>query len=109
MLQPNEIAQRFTLVQQAIGQATQTCRSESGTPPQLMEAIDKLDRQSSMAKDVLQSSDESRIRQCVDELEMLGDEAKQACGTAAGQVTPKLKDAVVKVHDVLSDLKHQLH
>lgn len=108
MMQSNEIQQRFSSIEQAIGQAAQTCINETGTPPQLKECIQKLDRQSSLAKEVMQSQDESRIRKCVDDLEMLGDEAKRVCKTET-QVTPRLKEAVTRVHDELSSLKHQLH
>ena len=108
MLQPSEIQQRFKQIEQAVGQASQTCLNEVSAPPQLKECIQRLDRQTSMAKEVIQSQDESRIRKCVDDMEMLGDEAKRVCRTD-GQVTPRLKDAVTQVHDALSDLKHQLH
>jgi hypothetical protein len=108
MLQASEIQQRFSRIEQAIGQAAQTCLSEAGTPPQLRDCIQKLDRQSSLAKEVMQSRDESRIRKVVDDLEMLGDEAKRVCRDQT-QVAPRLKEAVTKVHDELSDLKHQLH
>ncbi len=108
MFQANEIQQRFSRIEQAIGQAAQTAINEVGTPPQLRDCIQKLDRQSSLAKQVIQSQDESRIRQAVDDLEMLGDEAKRVCKNDM-QVTPRLKDAVARVHDELSDLKHQLH
>jgi hypothetical protein len=108
MLQSTEIQQRFSRIEQAIGQAAQTCINEATAPQQLKECIQRLDRQSSMAKEVMQSQDEHRIRQCVDDLEMLGDEAKRAC-KADGQVTPQLKEAVTKVHDALSKLKHELH
>lgn len=108
MLQTNEIKQRFSRIEQAIGQAAQTCQSETGTPSQLKDCIQKLDRQSHLAREVMQSSDESRIRKCVDDLEMLGDEAKRVCRDQA-QVAPKLKAEVTKVHDELSQLKHQLH
>ena len=108
MLQSNEIQQRFSHIEQVIGQAAQTCINEATVPPQLRDCIQRLDRQSSMAKEVMQSQDENRIRQCVDDLEMLGDEAKRVCKTDA-QVTPQLKEAVTRVHDALSELKHQLH
>ena len=108
MLQANEIQQRFSSIQQAIGNASKACQSEANTPSQLMDCIQRLDRQSSLARDTMQSSDESRIRQCVDELEQIGDEAKRVCRTET-QVTPRLKEAVMQVHDQLSDLKHQLH
>jgi len=108
MMQSSEIQQRFNSIEQAIGQAAQTCFNEASTPPQLKDCIQKLDRQSSMAREVIQSQDESRIRQCVDDMEMLGDEAKRVCKTDA-HVTPRVKEAVIKVHDALSALKHQLH
>ena len=108
MLQANEIEQRFNRVEQAIGQAAQTCQANSTVSRAVKDCIQKLDRQTGLAKTVLQSHDESRIRACVDELEMLGDEARRACRND-GQATPKLKEAVTKVHDELSDLKHQLH
>ena len=108
MMQTQEIQKRFNSIEQAIGQAAQTCLSETNASPQLKDCIQKLDRQSSLAKEVMQSSDQSRIRKAVEDLEMLGDEAKRACRSDA-QVTPRLKEAVTKVHDQLSDLKHQLH
>ncbi|MFP5391886.1 MAG: hypothetical protein ACLGI6_10115 [Gammaproteobacteria bacterium] len=108
MMQANEIRQRFSSIQQAIGTAAQTCKSEAGAPRQLKDCIEQLDRQSSQASQVMQSSDESRIRQCVNDLESLGDEAKRVCRNEA-QMSPQLKEAVMRVHDQLSDLKHQLH
>ena len=108
MLQANEIQQRFNSIQQAIGQAAQICQRETGAPQQLKECIEQLDRQSSQAGQVMRSSDESRISQCVEDLESLGDQAKRVVRTDT-QVTPQLKEAVMRVHDELSDLKHQLH
>jgi len=108
MLQSSEIQKRFGSIQQAIGQASQTLRAETGTPTELKDCIEKLDRESSRAQQVIQSQDESRIRQCVDELESIGDEAKRVCRSQA-TVTPRVAEAVTKVHDELSDLKHQLH
>lgn len=108
MLQANEIQQRFSRIEQAIGQASQACQSGSNTPPELKDCIDRLDQQSSAARQIMQSSDQQRIVQCVDDLEMIGDEAKRVCRTD-GQIEPGLKEAVIRVHDELSDLKHQLH
>ena len=108
MLQANEIQQRFSRIEQFVGEAAQTCMSEVSAPPQLKDCIQRLDRQTSMAKEVIQSHDETRIRKCVEDMEMLGDEAKRVC-RLDGQVTPRLKEAVAQVHDALSDLKHQLH
>ena len=108
MMQSNEIQQRFSSIQKAIGAAAQSCQSQADAPSQLKECIQRLDRDASMASQVIQSSDENRIRQCVEDLEQLGDEAKRVCRDQP-QVAPQLKEAVMRVHDELSDLKHQLH
>lgn len=108
MMQSNEIQQRFSSIQQAIGMAAQTCQNEANAPSQLKDCIQRLDRDAGMASQVMQSSDESRIRQCVEDLEQLGDEAKRVCRDQP-QLAPQLKEAVLRVHDELSDLKHQLH
>lgn len=108
MMQANEIQQRFTSIQQAISMASQSCQSEPSAPAELRDFIQRLDRESGEAVSVMQSNDESRIRQCVEQLENLGDEAKRVCRTDT-QMAPQLKEAVMRVHDELSDLKHQLH
>lgn len=108
MLQASEIQQRFSSIEQAIVQAAQAVQNEAATPPSLKDCIQKLDRQSGQAREAMQSNDQSRIRQCVEDLEQLGDEAKRACRTDTA-VPQHLKDVVMRVHDELSDLKHQLH
>jgi hypothetical protein len=107
MLQAQEIEQRFERITQAIGQAAQAV-DESTASDDLKDCIDKLDRQSDTARQILQSHDEERIRDCVDDLEMLGDEAKRTVRNDP-QASAQVKDAVNRVHDELSDLKHQLH
>ncbi len=107
MLQANEIEQRFARISEAIGQASKAC-GDGSVSPDLKDCIDKLDRQCDVSRQVLQSRDQARIRHCVDDLEMLGDEAKRAVHSDR-QVAPQLMDAVDRVHDELSDLKHQLH
>ncbi len=108
MLQANEIQQRFNHIEQAIVQANQMCMADQSTSSELKECIQKLDRQTSVAKEALQSRDETRIRKMVEDLEQLGDEAKRVCGTDA-TARPEMRNAVLRVHDELSDLKHQLH
>lgn len=107
MLQAHEIEQRFERISEAIDQASRVI-GDGRTMPDLKKCIDKLDRQCDAGRIVMQSHDEERIRDCVDDLEMLGDEAKRAL-RGDGQVTPQLINAVTRVHDELSDLKHQLH
>ena len=108
MLQSSEIQKRFSSIQQAIGQASQSLQSETSVPMELKECIQRLDRETNAAQQVMQSQDESRIRQCVDDLESIGDEAKRVC-RSQGAVNPQVAAVVTRVHDELSDLKHQLH
>ena len=108
MLQANEVARRFGAIEQAIGQAAQLCGKEQGMPMDLKDCINQLDQQKSAVRQAIDTHDDARIRQAVDQMESLGDRAKRACGTATS-VTPEMKSAVLKVHDELSDLKHQLH
>jgi len=108
MMRTNEIQQRFSHIEQTIHQAARACEQASGVPMDVKDCIQQMDQQTSQAKQTMQSQDENRIRECVDNLEQLGDRAKDAC-ERAGKVDQKLKDAVMQAHNELSDLKHQLH
>lgn len=108
MLQANEIKQRFSRIERTIQTASQACRSDSSAPLELKEAVRQLDLESDQVKQVMQSHDESRIRQAVDSLEQMGDRAEQAC-QKAGKVDDQTKRAIHQVHTELSDLKKQLH
>lgn len=110
MMQANEVQQRVSQIKQTIQQASQACESAGDSlPGNIKSRIEQLDQRSNQAaKTLQQSSDDASIRQCVDELEQLGDQAKTACETAAN-VDQKVKDAVIKVHQELSQLKHQVH
>ncbi len=108
MMQVSEIKRQFNHIEQTIDQATQACRMSQGVPSDLKQCITELDRQTDEARQVMQSQDESRIRECVDDLEELGDRAKRACEMSEN-VDDGLRDAVMQAHRELSDLKHQLH
>ncbi|CAH0266024.1 hypothetical protein SRABI118_03353 [Massilia sp. Bi118] len=107
MLQANEIQQRFTHIQQTIKEAEQACRS-GGAPDDLKDCIEKMARESQQAQQVMQSQDQQRMVQAVDDLESMGDEAKRI-SRSASSMSPQLETAVSKVHAELSQLKHQLH
>lgn len=108
MLQANEIKQRFTQVENSIHHAAQCCQSATGVPMDVKDSVQQLDQKTTQAKQMMQSQDENQIRQCIDDLEQLGDRAKDAC-EQAGNVDGELKSAVMQAHRELSDLKHQLH
>lgn len=108
MLQDGEIEQRFHIIGYVIGQAAQACSAERDVPSELRDCIQKMDRQSDLAREVVGSRDEARIRKMVDELELLGARARRVCGSRAS-LTEQMKNAVLRVHDEVSDLKRQLH
>lgn len=109
MMQSTEIQQRFNHIEQTIHRASRACQSANAVPTDLQDCIQQLDQRSEQARNIMQQPEnESRIRQCVEDLERLGDRAKAAC-EQADQVDGNLKTAVMQVHQELSDLKHQLH
>jgi hypothetical protein len=107
MLQTTEIERRFRIVEQAIGQAAQACSAERNVPGELRDCIHRLDKQSDLTRQILQSSDASKIRKAVDELEVLGERAKRVCSNVP-QLTPQMKSAVHHMHGQLSELKQEL-
>jgi hypothetical protein len=108
MLQANEIQRRFISVERAIGEAAQACSAEPGLPSELRDCIQRLDKQSDLVKEVIQSRDELRIRKVIDDLELLGDRAKRVCSSGL-PLTAQMKSAVNHMHSQLSELKHDVH
>ncbi|HSD39694.1 MAG TPA: hypothetical protein VLC92_19470 [Rhodocyclaceae bacterium] len=107
-MQMSEIKKRVVNVEHTIHRAAEVCEQERSVPQQLKEVIDELNEKSNQGKQIIQSShDESRVRQYIEDLESLGDNAKRAC--ESGKVSPALRTAVLLAHNELSNLKHQLH
>ena len=93
---------------QTIDMASQACHADATTPKNLMDCVEQLDKQSELAKKVMASKDEDRIRQYVDDLERVGYRAEKACqGTVS--INAHVKTAISSVHAELSDLKKLLH
>jgi len=107
MLQRTEIQQRFSHVQQVVNQAQEALRNEQSVPNEIRDCIQKLADETDRAQSVMQSNDESNMIQCIDDLEAIGDEAKRVCTST--RPSPQVQSVVVRVHDELSNLKHQLH
>jgi methyl-accepting chemotaxis protein len=108
MLQQSEIQQRFNHLQQTIGEAEQACRSSQDTPSEVRDCIEKLARESRQAQSVMQSNDQSRITECVDSLEAMGDEVKRV-SRSSSHMPANVEAVVTRVHSELSDFKHKLH
>ncbi len=108
-MEADKIKQQFAQVEQCIQQATQACQADQSAPQELKDSVRELGDQSRQAHEFMQGGkDEASMRQCIDDLEETSDRAKQAC-QSAGNVDPKLKDAVLRAHQTISQLKHQLH
>jgi predicted translin family RNA/ssDNA-binding protein len=108
MLQQSEIEQRYRHLQQTIGEAEQACRATQDAPNEVRDCIEKLARESRQAQDVMQSKDQQRITQCVDNLEAMGDEVKRL-SRSSSSMPAHLESVVTRVHSELSEFKHKLH
>lgn len=108
-MRPDEIQQRFSQIENTIHDAAKRCEVAQAVPMDLKDSLQQLDQKAMHARNILQSQDENQIRQCVDELEELGDRAKDACEHSTGNLDGELKTAIMQAHRELSDLKHQLH
>lgn len=108
-MQTEQIKQQFAQVEQSVQQATQACQADQSAPQELKDSVRELGDQSRQAHEFMQGAkDEASMRQCIDDLEESSDRAKQACENA-GNVSSKVKDAVLRAHQTISQLKHQLH
>lgn len=107
MLQRSDIQQRFSHVQQVVNQAQQTLKDDQSVPSEIRDCIQKLADETDRAQSVMRSNDESDMIQCIDDLEAIGDEAKRVCTST--RPSPQVQSVVIRVHDELSNLKHQLH
>lgn len=108
MMRANELQQRFNQVEQTIHQAAQRCQSATSVPMDVKDSIQQLDQRAVQARNMMQSQDENQIRQCIDDLEEMGDRARDAC-EHSGSVDSELRSAIMQAHRELSELKHQLH
>jgi chromosome segregation ATPase len=76
MMQAKEIEQRFTTVERSVEQLKQAVNAQKNVPQDLKDCVQQLGQQTSAARQVVQSQDEQRIVQAVDELEQLSGPAK---------------------------------
>lgn len=108
MMQMNEIQRCYSSARRAIDHAAQVCQSEPRAPQELKECVQQMDQRIGQAEQIMQTQDEMRIRECIDDLEQLSDRAGRAV-EMAGPVDDELREAVMEAHHELSRFKHQLH
>lgn len=108
-MQPTELKQRIDRVEQCADEAERAIQSGS-VQGELRQSVDAMHRQARQAQQACsspQQQGDSRLRDAVAQLEQASDRAVQACRNA-GNVDPKLQQAVQSAHDEASSLKKQL-
>ncbi|NEX61747.1 hypothetical protein [Noviherbaspirillum galbum] len=106
MMRSNELQQRMSHVEQTVHHAAERCQTATTLPMDLKDSIQELDQRVMQARQTMQSNDESQVRQCIEDLEQMGDRAKDACEHAPN-LDSELRDAIMQAHRELSDMKHQ--
>ena len=107
-MEMSQIKQQFAQVEQSIQQAAKALQSDGTAPQELKDCVRELDTQSKQAHTLVeQGDDEEGIQQCIEEMEEIGDRAKDACEEAP-KLSPQVKTAVMQAHQKISKLKHQL-
>ena len=108
-MQPNQVMDYFSSIQQSIGNAAELCQITSDVPEDVRECLSELERESDQARRALENEDnDNRIIQCIDRLEQLGDRAIEACREAGDAVDPLLEDATQQARDAIAELKRRL-
>jgi len=103
----NEILDRLIFIDRTIIHALQACHSDANVPKELKECVSRLRQRSSQAQQALHARDESRMRQSVDDLARLSDEAQHRIHPYDG-MNYALKSAVILTHIELSALRYHL-
>lgn len=107
-MQANQVKSEFPSIKQSVSQAAQLCQTSNDVPENVRGALEQLNRQTDEASRFLdQETNDQKILQCIDELEELGDQAKNACRSS--QVNDQVAQAITKAHDAISELQRRLH
>jgi len=106
-VQSDEIQQRLGFIDRTIFHAVRACRSDSSVPEELKDCVKQLRQRSCQAQRALRLHDELGIRQSVDDLARISNEAQNRIHPADG-MNYELKSAVILTHIELSALRYQL-
>lgn len=110
MMQMNQVQQRISQIEQCADEAMAAVRG-GNAPDDLRQRVNEMHTKAREAKQMCGTqagNDESQVVRTVDDLEQAGDRAVQAC-RKAGTVDPQVQSAVQRAHDEISSLKKQLH
>lgn len=101
------ITTRLADIEEQIDEAEAQLENDGGASPALKAVFDELHRKTREARDVLRGADATTIRDHVIEVEQAADSAKRAA-EADEHASAASRDAVLKIHDALSELKGDL-
>ena len=102
-----DIQQRLSFIDRTIFHAVRACNRDNKVPSELRHYVDELGQRSSLAQQALQSHDESRIRETVEDLARISNHAQRSLHPSDG-MDYELKSAVILTHIELSALRYQL-
>ncbi len=106
-VQSEDLQQRLGFIERTIGHAMRACHSDSNVPDELKDYVHQLDQRSCQARRALQSRDVRGVRQSVDDLARISDQAQNKIHPADG-MNYEVKSAVILTHIELSALRYQL-
>lgn len=106
-VQSDEIHQRLGFIDRTIFHAVRACHSDSSVPEEMKDWVKQLRQRSRQAQQALRLCDELGVRQSLDDLARITDEAQHRIHPADG-MNYELKSAVILTHIELSALRYQL-
>jgi hypothetical protein len=106
-VQHEEIQERLGFIDRTIFHAIRACDSDTSVPEEMRDYVEQLGQRSRQAQCALRAQDEGSVRQSVDDLARISDQAQNRIHPADG-MNYDLKSAVILTHIELSALLHQL-
>ena len=101
------VSTRLAGIEEQIDDVAAKIENEVEASPAFRAVFEELHRKTREARDELKGADEASIRDHVIEVEQAADSAKLAAEAEEG-LSDKVRDAVLDVHDALSELKAEL-
>lgn len=110
-MQADQLKQRIDRIEECADEAKRAVQAGS-VPSELRECVNSLHAQAHQAQQQVdggqQQQGQDALKQQVMQMEQTGDRAVQACRQAGNGVDPQTQQAVQRVHDEISNLKHEM-
>ena len=105
----NQVKLQIFRIKELADSALEACRRDEECPQAVRETVNALDMDVNSALAVVERPDnESRLVEVIDLLEESADRAKQVTQKAP-RISEETRSTVLRAHDEISRLKHQLH